>query len=196
MWRWGPMGPTTSRERLEAAFEASPRQWFLPSPVRERWGEDRPLPLPRGMTNSQPSTVWDMLALLDVPVGARVLDIGAGSGWTTALLAHLVGPAGTVLGLEIEPELVTLGQANLARCEREWARIELAEPDVLGRPQEAPFDRILVSAMAREVPDTLLDQLADDGVMVVPVDGRMLRVTAGEPPRIERFGHYRFVPLR
>ena len=71
--------------------------------MRDRWAEDRPLPLAAGMTNSQPSTVRDMLRLLGVRRGARILDVGSGSGWTTALLAHLVGPDGQVIGVEIEP---------------------------------------------------------------------------------------------
>ncbi|MDO5711972.1 MAG: protein-L-isoaspartate O-methyltransferase [Micrococcales bacterium] len=186
----------TSRERLDAAFEASPRPWFLPADVRERWSEDRPLQLAHGMTNSQPSTVLEMLRLLDVPIGARVLDVGSGSGWTTALLAHLVGSTGSVLGLEIEPELVAFGRRNLGVCERDWAAIEDATPGVLGRPEAAPYDRILVSAMATELPGSLVAQLAPAGIMVVPVAGRMVRVTAADEPIIERFGRFRFVPLR
>lgn len=89
--------------RLDAAFEATPRVDYLPEKVRDRADQDRPLPIPRNQTNSQPSTVRDMLWLLEVPEGAKVLDVGAGSGWTTALLAHLTGPEGSVLGVELEP---------------------------------------------------------------------------------------------
>lgn len=205
----------TPAERLDAAFEAAPRRCFLPEQVRDRWREDQPLALAHGMTNSQPSTVRDMLALLDLPdpsrdgsEGIRVLDVGSGSGWTTALLAHLVGPRGSVLGFEIEPDLVALGRAHLARLAQEApgsdglaarARIEEATPGVLGAPEEAPFDRILVSAMATALPEALIDQLAPGGVLVVPVDGQMVRVRRRpdlEPPVVERFGAYRFVPLR
>lgn len=209
-------GGVTPAERLDAAFEAAPRRWFLPFEVRDRWREDRPLALAHGMTNSQPSTVRDMLSLLDVPgpsqgpdgSGARVLDVGSGSGWTTALLAHLVGSGGSVLGVEIEPDLVALGRAHLARAVEEAphcdspvarARIQEATPGVLGAPQEAPFDRILVSAMATSLPEALVAQLAPAGVLVVPVDGRMMRVRLRpppEPPLVEEFGGYRFVPLR
>lgn len=187
----------TDDDRLDAAFEATPRAGFLPEGVRARWAEDRPLSLAAGMTNSQPSTVRDMLWLLQVPAGADVLDVGSGSGWTTALLAHLVGPDGRVLGVEIEPELVDFGAANLAVTQRPWARIRAAIPGVLGSPDDAPFDRILVSAMARRLPDQLVDQLAPGGLLVAPVDGRMLRVQRDEQgTRVERFGSYRFVPLR
>lgn len=190
--------PGTDEERLDAAFAATPRTGFLPAGVRDRWAEDRPLPLAAGMTNSQPSTVRDMLWLLQVGEGASVLDIGAGSGWTTALLAHLVGPGGTVLGTEIEPQLVEFGAANVAATQRTWAGIQAATPGVLGSPEHAPFDRILVSAMSRRLPQELLDQLAPDGLLVAPVDGRMLRVRRDEEGKahVERFGSYRFVPLR
>ncbi|WP_416954745.1 protein-L-isoaspartate O-methyltransferase family protein [Nocardioides sp. T5] len=180
---------------VSAAFDATPRRDFLPRAVRRRASYDGPLGIAAGQTNSQPRTVDDMLRLLDVHPGQRVLDVGSGSGWTTALLAHLVGPAGTVLGVELEPELVAFGSANLARTARPWATIRQASPGVLGDPAGAPYDRILVSAMADSLPQALVDQLGDDGVLVVPVDGTMLRV--GNPGAVvTEHGHYRFVPLR
>ena len=120
-----------------------------------------------------------MLRLLDVPVGAKVLDVGSGSGWTTALLAHLTGPTGRVDGVEIEPDLVEFGAANLEAADRPWASIRRAEPGVLGLPAGAPYDRVLVSAEARELPAALVDQLAPGGIMVIPVLGTMLRVVRG-----------------
>ncbi|RYC11509.1 protein-L-isoaspartate O-methyltransferase family protein [Nocardioides zhouii] len=148
-----------------------------------------------GQTNSQPRTVDDMLRLLDVRPGQRVLDVGSGSGWTAALLAHLVGATGTVTGVELEPSLVTIGARNLAAFARTWAGIRLATPGVLGDPAGAPYDRILVSAMPASLPMSLVDQLADDGVLVIPVAGTMLRVTHPGAVVTEH-GHYRFVPLR
>jgi protein-L-isoaspartate(D-aspartate) O-methyltransferase len=136
-----------------------------------------------------------MLRLLDVRPGQRVLDVGAGSGWTTALLAHLVGPTGSVLGVELEPELVAFGGRNLAGTDRPWASIRLASPGVLGDPDRAPYDRILVSAEPHDLPEELVDQLADDGVLVIPVAGTMLRV-ANPGAVVTEHGHYRFVPLR
>lgn len=180
---------------VRAAFDATPRRDFLPRGVRRRASYDGPLTIAAGQTNSQPRTVDDMLRLLDVRPGQRVLDVGAGSGWTTALLAHLVGPTGVVQGLELEPELVAFGGANLARTGRGWATIRAAIPGVLGDPDGAPWDRILVSAMAQVLPTALVEQLADDGVLVVPADGTMLRVSnAGAV--VTEHGRYRFVPLR
>lgn len=180
---------------VRAAFDATPRRDFLPPGVRRRAAYDGPLPIAAGQTNSQPRTVEDMLRLLDVRAGQRVLDVGSGSGWTTALLAHLVGPGGSVLGVELEPELVVFGARNVAATDRPWATIRPATPGVLGDPAGAPYDRILVSAESEELPHELVAQLADDGVLVIPVAGTMLRVT--HPGAVvTRHGHYRFVPLR
>ena len=180
---------------VRAAFAATPRRDFLPRRVRHRASYDGPLALAAGQTSSQPRTVDDMLRLLDVRPGQRVLDVGSGSGWTTALLAHLVGPTGSVLGVELEPELVAFGSANLARTARPWASIRQAAPGVLGDPGGAAYDRVLVSAMAESLPAPLVEQLADDGVLVVPVAGTMLRVV-NPGAVVTEHGHYRFVPLR
>ena len=187
------------RTAIASALRLAPREHFLPEDQRGRAGADRPLQIGHGQTSSQPRTVVDMLELLEVRPGLRVLDVGAGSGWTTALLAYLVGPTGSVLGVELEPELAVWGAGNLAAADVPWARLVLAQDGVLGRPDEAPFDRVLVSASPRRLPVELVDQLAVGGVMVIPVDGRMLRVTrtdGADGPLVERFGRYLFVPLR
>jgi protein-L-isoaspartate(D-aspartate) O-methyltransferase len=184
-------------DAVAAAFEAVPRAGFLPRLARARASYDGPIGIGQGQTNSQPRTVADMLRLLAVEPGQRVLDVGAGSGWTTALLAHLVGPEGEVLGVEIEPKLVRFGAANLARADRPWASIRQAREGVLGWPDSAPYDRILVSAEPRSLPDQLVAQIADGGRMVIPVNGTMLLVLRrGDDIEVTRHGGYRFVPLR
>jgi protein-L-isoaspartate(D-aspartate) O-methyltransferase len=182
-------------DRVDRAFAAMPRENFLPRSARRRASYDGPLRIAAGQTNSQPRTVADMLRLLAVEPGHRVLDVGAGSGWSTALLAHLTGPDGEVVGVELEPELVAFGGANLGRTGQPWASIRQAHAGVLGVPEHAPYDRILVSAEARELPAALVEQLADDGRLVVPVAGTMLLVT-NPGARVSEHGHYRFVPLR
>lgn len=176
---------------------ACPREDFLPPAARQRASYDGPIDIGHGQTNSQPRTVWAMLELLEVEQGNRVLDVGAGSGWTTALLAHLAGPRGTVVGVELEPALVRMASANLAACDVTGVVVEQADPEVLGVPGRAPYDRILVSAAARQLPSELVGQLADPGRMVVPVGGTMLLVVRrdGELDTSEH-GSYRFVPLR
>jgi protein-L-isoaspartate(D-aspartate) O-methyltransferase len=174
------------------------RRDFLPARERPMADEDRPLPIGGGQTNSQPSTVADMVTLLEVDPGMRVLDVGSGSGWTTAILAHLVGPKGQVVGVELDPHLAYWGGTNLHKYAVPWAHIHEAETGVLGWPALAPYDRILVSAEADELPRELVDQLGPDGIMVIPVAGTLLRLTRDGvgPPRISRHGSYRFVPLR
>lgn len=189
------MRPRRRSDPVAAAFAALPREGFLRPEDRRRAGYDGPIRIGADQTNSQPRTVDQMLRLLDVRPGQRVLDVGSGSGWTTSLLAHLVGHFGEVLGLELEPSLVEFGSANLDRTGQPWARIEAARPGVLGRPEGAPWDRILVSAEPEELPRTLVEQLAPDGILVIPVAGRMLRVrNPGEV--VTEHGLFRFVPLR
>ncbi|GAA4373623.1 protein-L-isoaspartate O-methyltransferase [Nocardioides caricicola] len=184
-------------DRVSEAFAAAPREWFLPEHARGQAAQDRPIDIGHRQTNSQPRTVENMLRLLDVRAGDTVLDVGSGSGWTTALLAHLTGPDGEVRGLELEPDLVEFGRRNLARGNWPQATIEQATLGTYGDPAHAPYARILVSAQATELPATLVDQLAADGRMVIPVNGEMLLVEQSDNgPVVSRHGYYRFVPLR
>lgn len=199
---------------VSEAFTAVPRARFLPENERGRAGSNVPLGIGHGQTNSQPSTVADMLTLLDPQPGDQILDLGSGSGWTTALLAVLVGDHGRVVGVERHGELLDRARAAVegfdtdtevdpgsGAAENPHAPIEFIEstPGVLGAPDRGPFDRILVSAGADHLPDELVAQLSIGGVMVIPVDGEMLRVeragSSVEHVNISRHGLYRFVPL-
>ncbi len=178
---------------VDEAMSVTPRAGHLPPEQQGYASLDRALPIGFGQTNSQPSTVRAMLAALRVHVGDRVLDVGSGSGWTTVLLARLVGPTGLVVGVELVPELTVRGRTAVDASDVPWARVEQAVPDTLGWPQDGPFDRILVSAQGETMPVALLDQLTDDGTMVLPVHGRLLRLRRGERPEV--LGAYVFVPL-
>jgi protein-L-isoaspartate(D-aspartate) O-methyltransferase len=196
--RSGHSNNPESDERVRAAFAAVPRERFLPAADRRYAARDRPIPIGHGQTNSQPTTVRNMLRLLEVEVGSRVLDVGSGSGWTTALLGHLTGPTGRVYGVELVPELAEWGRQNLMSVEMPWTSIRTVEAGVLGLPEHAPYDRILVSAEARQLPPALVDQLDRGGRMVMPVFGRLSVVDRDRQGEIEvrRVGHYAFVPLR
>lgn len=96
-----------AREHIEAVMRRVRRGEFLPGDVKRHAGLNSALPIGFGQTNSQPTTVADMMELLDVPARARVLDVGSGSGWSTAILAELVGPAGEVHGAGAEDIIIT-----------------------------------------------------------------------------------------
>lgn len=181
------MSEASRDQRIEDAFAAVSRERFLPPEQRRFAGVDRALPLGYDVTNSQPTTVRHMLTLLGVEPGDRVLDVGCGSGWSTALLAHLTGPTGRVVGVELVPEVLAMALANLRPLPPN-VRLHLADPAALGWPAEAPYDRVLVSADAAALPNELVRQVRPGGVLVGPVAGEMLRV--------ERHGRYVFVPLR
>lgn len=182
--------------RVRAAMSSTPRAEFLPPEVRHLADADHPVMIGWNATNSQPSTVARMLELLDVQSGDRVLDVGSGSGWTTAILSVLAGDEGAVFGVELVPQLVEYGNERLAETGTR-AEIREAVPGVLGLPDEAPFDRILVSAQAATVPTQLEAQLAEGGRLVAPIAGLMTVVDMrdGLPHRRADAGIYSFVPL-
>ncbi|MDQ3384161.1 MAG: protein-L-isoaspartate O-methyltransferase [Actinomycetota bacterium] len=189
------MGPS---DRVEEAMRAAPRRDYLPMVHRWAADQDRAIRIGHGSTCSQPSTVRAMLELLETRPGDRVLDVGSGSGWTTAILAHLVGPEGSVRGTELVPELVRDAARRLSGAGLAAARVQQADPDVLGDPEHAPYDRILVSAETDRMPQALVDQLAEGGRLVLPLEGRLTGITrhGQELSTMRAPGYYRFVPLQ
>ena len=182
--------------RLVDAFLRCDRILFVPDELRHEAYGDYPLPIGEGQTISQPTTVAIMLELLRPEEGNKVLDIGSGSGWTTALLASEVGEEGFVEGIERVASLVEYGRNALQRARITNASIEQADPDTLGKPHHR-FDRILVSASAPRMPRTLLDQLKPGGILVIPVRESVWRITKRPDGLIESFElpGFRFVPL-
>ena len=181
------------RHEIAEAMRLQDRRRFLPPEVAEDHDRDRPVPIGHGQTNSQPSTVAAMLDLLEPFPGMRVLDVGSGSGWTSAILGELGGPDSRVFAVERIPELV---ERSRDAIDQPWVEVHQAEPDVLGLPHLAPFDRILVSAMAEQPPAPLIAQLTDGGILVAPWADTMHRVRrTGEEIETTEHGGYTFVPL-
>lgn len=181
---------------LIKAFEKCDRILFVPEPLHENAYGDYPLQIGHGQTISQPYTVAMMLEMLSPNPGDKVLDIGSGSGWTTALIASAVGQNGFVEGIErIEP-LVDYGQNNLKKAHIDNAAITLADPAVLGRPGHT-YDRILVSASASSMPSELFEQLRPNGILVIPIGQSIWRFTKDAEEKIDayEFPGFRFVPL-
>ena len=174
------------------AFSAIDRIDFIrPEYYDEAYG-DFPLPIGYGQTISQPYTVAFMLEALQAGPEDTVLDIGAGSGWTTALLAKCVKK---VTGVERIGGLVAFARENLARYRFDNASIQQAGPE-LGIPTQT-FDKILVSAAARQLPEALLKQLNPGGTLVIPVEHTIVVLTKAPNGEISQrdYNGFVFVPL-
>jgi len=177
------------------AFRAVDRKYFVPASWKNETYIDNALPIGNGQTISQPSTVAFMLEKLAPKAGDKVLDIGSGSGWTTALLCHIVGEEGSVIGLERVSDLVEQGQENLSQFAFDHGSIKKAGKK-LGIPDEQ-FDRILVSAAADEIPQELFSQLEVGGTLVIPVENSIYKFKKISQTEVEEeaFYGYIFVPL-
>jgi protein-L-isoaspartate(D-aspartate) O-methyltransferase len=183
-------------ERVLSAMGKVARERFVPPELQRYAYDDRPLPIGHGQTISQPLMVALMTQALALKGDEKVLEVGTGSGYQAAILSLL---AREVVTVERLPELAEAAAKRLAQLGRANVRVHRAD-DVLGRPEEAPYDAIIVTAGAPEVPQSLIDQLTLHGRMVVPVGGRrmqqLVRVTkAEEGVTLERLGECRFVPL-
>lgn len=182
--------------RVLAVMGEIPRHRFVPAALVSRAYCDEPLPIGEGQTISQPYIVAEMSQALLLEGTEKVLEIGTGSGYQAAILARL---ARDVVTMERLSSLQEQARAVLEELGIENVRF-IAGDGSLGAPEEAPFDRIVVTAAAPDVPPPLFDQLAEGGIMVIPVGGRweqeLLRVRKDGPAaRREFLGGCRFVPL-
>lgn len=185
-----------SDTRVLEAMSRVPRDQFVSEPFRAQAYEDHPLPIGEGQTISQPYIVAVMLESLELTRQEKVLEIGTGSGYATALLAEL---AGQVFSMERHPALADNARGTLAALGYTNVKIFTGDGSQ-GLPEAAPFDAILVSAAAPDVPAPLLSQLADGGRMMIPVGSgdsqqlQFIRVINGQPIVSAR-ELVRFVPL-
>jgi protein-L-isoaspartate(D-aspartate) O-methyltransferase len=152
-------------ERVLDAVRRVPRAGYVPPDLVEFAYEDTPLPIEHAQVTTQPSLVARMVEALELEGTERVLEIGTGYGWQTALLAHL---ADRVLSVERFDDVAEVARANLARHRVENVEV-VAGDGSSGLPEHAPFDAIIVSAAFPEVPPPLVEQLADGGRLVQPM---------------------------
>jgi len=152
-------------ERVLAAMSHVARQEFVPVEFRDQVYEDHPIPIGEGQTVSQPYIVAIMLQALALNPSDTVLEIGTGSGYQTALLAELTGK---VYSVERHASLARMAESTLRRLGHSNVQIMLGDGSN-GLPERAPFDSIVVSAAAPQIPPPLFEQLRDGGRMVIPV---------------------------
>jgi len=183
--------------RVLGAIEKTPRELFVPDEFQDQAYENVALPIANGQTISQPYVVALMTEKLELASREKVLEIGTGSGYQAAILARLCRRVFTVerhraLLREAERRFKTLSLGNIISLFADGSR---------GWPEQAPFDRIIVTAASPEIPAALVDQLAPDGIMVLPVgadfhDQRLVRVHRRESGyESEELAWVRFVPI-
>jgi len=174
------------------AFERIDRLDFVPESLQNMAYEDRPLPIGASQTISQPYTVAFMLELLQPQPTDRVMDLGSGSGWTTALLASICK---SVDAVERQKGLLEFSKHNLSKYAFSNVNLHQAK-QTLGLSGEH-FDKILVSCSAEELPKSLLNQLSPNGVMVIPIGHSIFKIikTDTGSVKVEEYPGFVFVPL-
>ena len=188
------------------AFQEIKRADFMPKDMKDLAELNEALPIGYGQTISQPLVVAFMIEQLQPQAEEKILDIGSGSGWTTALLAHIVGPGGKVIAIELVPELKEFGEKNVAKYN--FIKKRIAEficvdgskgyPNFATRPEFVEgFDKILASASAEEVPQAWREQLKVGGRIVTPVRSSIWVLEKKSEDEFEETEHpgFAFVPL-
>ncbi len=184
-------------ENVTEAMEAVPREFFVPDDHKREAYDDTPLPIGRGQTISAPHMVAIMCHILDLRLGMKVLEVGAGCGYHAAVMARLVGESGHVYAIERIAELAFKARENLARAGAKNVTVIHGDGS-RGLPEHAPFDRISVAASAPKIPPPLKDQLKPGGKLVIPVgslDQQLMLVTRDDGFEVKRYMGVIFVPL-
>lgn len=195
--------------RVTETMRKVPREKFLPENMRSYSAVDTPLPIGFGQTASAPHMVSIMNEALQLTAGLKILEIGAGSGWHAATIAELIAPKtaprsewGHVYTVEIVQGLADFARKNIMNCGY-GDRITIIHADgSVGYPEKAPYDRILVTAAAPDIPKPLIEQLKSTGIMLIPVGSlslfqNLIKVTKTADGKIkeENLGGVAFVPL-
>lgn len=199
-------GGVVKDKKVIDALMRVPREIFLPKELRDQAYDDTPLPIGYGKTISAPHMVAIMDEALELEEDQKILEIGAGSGYHAATIAEIIvkqqKTSGHVYTVEIVPELVGQARKNLKKASYASAVTVVLGDGSLGYMEKAPYDRILVTAAAPQVPPTLLEQLKPKGLLVIPVGGQysfqklvVARKDVKNKVRFEDRGGVAFVPL-
>ncbi len=187
-------------ERIIKAFRKIERKDFLPEDMHDLAELNEALPIGQGQTISQPLVVAFMIEGLEPQPGDKILDVGAGSGWTSALLGEIVGEKGKVVALEIIPELKEFGQKNVVKynfIKKGIVQFVLADGSK-GYLKEAPFDKILASAaVQKKIPQAWREQLKVGGIIVSPWGSSIWLLKKKSETEFEEteYPGFAFVPL-
>lgn len=185
-------GVLRTKEIINAFLEVD-RAHFVPKDLRQLAYINEPLHVAEGQTISQPETVAIMTEALQPKNGQKILEVGAGSGYQAAILASIVGEKGRVITTEIRRTLYEIAKKNL----RNYKNVEVILYDgSRGYEKEAPYDRIIVTAEAPEIPKPLIEQLKTNGRLVIPVRDEMYIVEKIDGKiKKKSLGYFSFVPL-
>ena len=196
---WISSGIIKDKKIIEA-FRKVSRELFVAEERKEEAYGDYPLPIGKGQTISQPTTVMIMTQALELKEGDKVLEVGSGSGYQAAIIANIVGDNGRVISTEIVDELVESAKSNIKKLKLK--NVEIIKHDgSKGYSKEAPYDRIIITAACPKIPNPLIKQLKEGGIIVAPV-GNMNEQEMIKGRKIkgklikENLGDFMFVPLK
>ncbi len=183
--------------KIIKAFRKFKRKYFVPKSMAIYANNNQPLPIGSGQTISQPLTVAFMIELLQPEKNNKVLEIGGGSGWQTAILSDIVGKNGKIFAFEIIQSLAEFGKKNLAGFNLK--NIVFKNKDASkGYPKEAPFDRIISGAAFIEIPEEIKKQLNKNGILVTPTqedDIRKIKRVSENNFKETKYPGFSFVPI-
>ncbi|MCS7109733.1 MAG: protein-L-isoaspartate(D-aspartate) O-methyltransferase [Candidatus Micrarchaeota archaeon] len=186
-------------KRIGSVMEEIKREEFVDDSLKEYSYIDTPLPIGFGQTISAPSIVGLMMKELDIKEGMKILEIGTGSGWQTAMLCKLVGENGKVFSVERIKELAEMAKERLVKLGIKNVEIKVGD-GTIGWIENAPYDRIIVGAAAPDVPKPLIEQLNIKGKLIIPVGHlywqELVLVEKGEKEiKVKNLLPVMFVPL-
>lgn len=192
-------GHIRSKEVVEA-MRVIPRHVFVPRAARASSYHDTPLPIGQGQTISAPHMVGIMLERLDLKEGQNVLEVGGGSGYHAALVAHVLGEKGRVISVERIESLARRAREAIKECGLEDRVVMVVGDGSLGWEKRAPYDRIFITCASPEIPPPLVDQLDEGGKLLIPLGSRYIQTLVliekkGKKLKRKSYGGCVFVPL-